>query len=597
MQIDILLTLGVLALALVLFISNKFRLDVTGLIVMSVVILLGLVTPAEAISGFSNEAVMTVAAMFVLSSGLLRTGAIDVLGRWIIRMAGQSELRAILVGFAIVIPLSAFLNNTPVVVVMIPVMLGVARSSGVAPSRLFMPVSFGSQLGGTMTLIGTSTNLIVAGLVIELGLPRIRLFDITLPALALAAVGVIYLLTLGRLLLPVRQVEEDLVETYELRDYLTILRILPGSPYIGRSLRESKFGEQHGLNVVAVDREGQRIHAPRGGVVLQEGDLLLAEGKIADIAQIGETEHLEIKMAKPEASMFPAEKPADEKDVRLAELLVPPRSPVVGRTLKGLAFRGRYGVPVLGIQRHGVAIHERLADVRLRAGDMLLVEGTKDELRKIHASDDLAMMGAVDPSTRRTSKMTIAIAVMASVILFAAFEIFPIVVSALLGVVVMFITGCVKPDEAYEDIDWMVLVLLGSIIPLGIAMQRSGTAQLIAGQFLEATSWLGPYGALAAFYLLTSLLTEVISNNAAAVVLTPIAISTGLALGVSPMPFVVAVMFAASNSFMTPVGYQTNTFIFAPGGYRFSDFLRVGAPLNVLMVIAATFVIPRFFPF
>ncbi|MDX1584053.1 MAG: SLC13 family permease [Thermoanaerobaculia bacterium] len=595
MTIDVLLTLGTLVLAMLLFVSNRFRIDVVGLIVMSVVIIAGLVTPTEAISGFSNEAVMTIAAMFVLSSGLMRTGAIDVLGRWVERTAGQSEFLVLAIGLVIVIPLSAFLNNTPVVIVMIPVLLGVAKKRGVAPSRLFMPVSFASQLGGTMTLIGTSTNLLIAGLVLELGLPRIRLFDITVPGAILCAIGVVYLMTIGRHLLPIRHADEDLVETYELRDYLTVLRVLPGSPYIGKSLRDSKFGEQLGLNVVAIDRRGNRIHAPRGGTVVEEGDELLAEGKISDIAQVRENEHLDVKTPRDE--LFPPVDPESEKEVRLAELLVPPRSPVVGRTIRQLSFRGRYGVPVLGIQRHGSAIHQRLADVRLRAGDMLLVEATKDELQRLHTSDDIAMLGAVDPPTRRTSRMKLAVAIMIGVILVAAFEIVPIVVSALLGVVAMFVTGCVRPDEAYEDIDWMVLVLLGALIPLGIAMQKSGAADLIASQFLIATSWLGPYGALAAFYILTSLLTEVISNNAAAVVLTPIAISAGTALGVSAMPFVIAVMFAASNSFMTPVGYQTNTFIYGPGGYRFSDFLRVGAPLNVVMVAGATFVIPLFFPF
>ncbi|MBW3670104.1 MAG: SLC13 family permease, partial [Acidobacteria bacterium] len=326
---DIVLTLVVIVLAIVLFVSNRLRVDVVGLVVMSFVILLGLVTPAEAISGFSNEAVVTIAAMFVLSSGLLRTGAIDLLGRWVSGMAGKSELRVLVVSMGIVIPLSAFLNNTPVVVVMIPVILGVARSTGIAPSRLFMPVSFGSQMGGTTTLIGTSTNLLVAGLVLELGLPRIRIFDITMPGLALTAIGVVYLLTIGRLLLPTRPVEESLVETYELREYSTVLRVPGGSQYVGRSLRESRFGEQLGLTIVAIEREGKRLPAPRGGVVLREGDLLLAEGKIVDIAQVGEISDLEIKGSQPEIDMFQGEEGGEGREARLAELIVPPRSPVI----------------------------------------------------------------------------------------------------------------------------------------------------------------------------------------------------------------------------------------------------------------------------
>ncbi|MBW3564798.1 MAG: SLC13 family permease [Acidobacteria bacterium] len=595
MTTPIILTLTILLITVGLFVWNRLRIDVVGLVSLTLVSVTGLVTPAEALSGFSNEAVLTVAGMFVLSAALLRTGLVDALGRWFMRTAGESELRALVVGLAIVIPLSAFLNNTPIVLVMVPVMLTLARKRGIAPSRLLMPVSFASQLGGTTTLIGTSTNLLVAGLALQLGLPRIRLFDMTLPALIITGIGVVYLLTLGRKLLPTRSVGHGLIETYELRDYLTTLRVHEDSPLAGRSLRDSKFGENLGLQVVAIDRGDQRIHAVRGGMVIQAGDLLLARGNVGNIAQLSEVAHLEV--VKPKDDLLIEESVEKEEEVRLVELIVPPRSPVIGRTLKQLAFRARYGVPVLGIQRHGVVIRDHLADVGLRSGDTLLVEAAPTALRELYDSDDLAVMSAVNPPTRRTSKMKIASPIMVGVVVLAAFEILPIVVSVMVGVVAMFLTGCIRPEEAYEDIDWMVLVLLGSIIPLGIAMQNSGTSALIAEQFLALSSGFGPYGALAAFYLLASLLTAVISNNAAAVVLTPVAISAALTLGVSPMPFVIAMMFAASNSFMTPIGYQTNTFIYAPGGYRFSDFVRVGAPLNVLMIIAATFVIPRFFPF
>jgi di/tricarboxylate transporter len=595
---EIFLTLAVLVLALSLFLWNKLRVDVVGLILLGTVALTGLVSPREAVSGFSNEAVVTVAAMFVLSSGLLRTGVIDLLGRWVARLAGKSEIRLLLLSLVIVIPLSAFVNNTPVVVVMVPMILGLARKMNAAPSRLFMPISFGSQLGGTLTLIGTSTNLLVAGLVLELGLPRIHLFDVTRPGLIMAAVGVVYLLTVGRWLLPTREATTDLVETYELRDYLTVLRVLSDSPYVGRSLRESRFGANIGLQIVGIDRGGQRIAAPRGGTIIEEGDILFAEGKVSDIARIAESEHLEVVGAKEDVEVFPSpDKDESKEESRLAELIVTPRSEVIGRTLRQLNFRGRYGLPVLGIQRHGVSLHDRLGDVPLHSGDILLVEGYPEDLQRLHATGDLALLGALELPARRTRKMKFAVVIMVTVMLLAAFNVLPIMLAAILGVVGMFITGCVKPDEAYEDVDWMVLVLLGSIIPLGIAMQQSGTANLIGQQFLLMSGWMGPYGALAAFYLLTSLLTEIISNNAAAVVLTPVAIASAVAMGVSPLPFVIAVMFAASNSFMTPIGYQTNTFIFGPGGYQFSDFMRVGAPLNALMVVTATFVIPLFFPF
>jgi di/tricarboxylate transporter len=595
---EIVLTLAITAGALALFMWNRVRVDVVGIIVMATLILTGLVTPQEGISGFANEAMITVGAMFVLSAGLVRTGAIDILGKWVARLAGKSELRLLVVTLGIVIPLSAFINNTPVVVVMIPVILGLTRELGFAPSRLFMPISFGSQMGGTLTLIGTSTNLLVAGLVLDLGLERIGIFDITPPALVLTVVGVAYLLTVGRWLAPTRETTTDLVASYELREYLTALVVEPESPLAGRSLRDSRFGEEHGLQVVTVEREGERISFPRGGTVILPGDHLVVRGRIPDIARIEQIDHLRIAGTKPAFPVGPENEAGErEKQTRMAELIVPPRSPVAGHSLRQLNFRGRYGVPVLAVQRHGEPLHGRVADVALEPGDVLLVQASNDELRALHAGGDLALLGAVDLPARRTRKLKFSVPILAMVVALAAFEIMPILVSAILGVIALFITGCLTPDEAYQEVDWMVLILLGSIIPLGIAMQNTGTAEFIAAGMLQLTAPWGAYGVLGSLFLLTALLTSVISNNAAAVVLTPIAITTGLAMELSPLPFVIAVMIAASNSFITPIGYQTNTFIYGPGGYHFSDFMRVGGPLNLILLVLATFVIPFFFPF
>jgi di/tricarboxylate transporter len=596
---EILLTLGIAAGALALFAWNRVRMDVVGIIVMATLMVTGLVSPQQGVSGFANEAMLTVAAMFVLSAGLVRTGAIDALGRWIARLAGKSEGRLLAISMLLVIPLSAFINNTPVVVVMIPMILGITRQTGIAPSRIFMPISFASQMGGTLTLIGTSTNLLVAGLVLELGLDRIGLFDITPPALVLTAVGVLYLLTVGHWLTPTRSPPTDLIASYELREYLTGLIVEPDSPLAGRTLRESRFGEQHGLQVIGIEREGERISSPRGGAHLQTDDLLLVRGKIADIARITETEHLRIAGTRPDLPLDATEAPesAAGSNERLAEVIVPPRSPVVGHTLRGLNFRGRYGVPVLGIQRHGEPLHAALGDIELAAGDVLLVQANDRHLRQLHRGRDLALLGPVDLPRRRRRKIKIAVPILAAVVLLAAFDVTTILLAAILGAIAMFLTGCITPEEAYVEVDWMVLVLLGSIIPLGIAMQNTGTAQLIAWAIVQLTEPFGLYGLLAAVYLATSLLTEVISNNATAVVLTPIAIGVASAAGISPLPLVVAVMLAASNSFLTPVGYQTNTFIYGPGGYRFLDFVRVGGPLNVLLIVTATLVIPAFFPF
>lgn len=599
MSREILLTLAIAAGALGLFVWNRFRVDVVGIIVMATLILTGLLTPAEGISGFANEAMLTVAAMFILSAGLVKTGALDHVGRWVARTAGKSEFRLVAVSLVIVIPLSAFINNTPVVVMMIPLVMGICRSTGISPSRVLMPISFGSQMGGTLTLIGTSTNLLVAGLVLELGMDRIHLFEITPPAAILTVVGVTYLLTVGRWLTPRRDAPADMLSGYDLREYSTVLVVDPEAGVVGRTLGEAQFASTYGLEVIGLERDGQRRYTVDASTVVQAGDLLLVRGKVTDIARVEEEAHLRIR--QPATAFVPdvaAEAEDDDPDRRrLAELMVPPGSQLVGRTLKETNFRHRFGVPVLGVQRHGEALRERIRDVRLQPGDLLLVRGTQRVLLDLHKGPDLTLLGTVDLPRRRTRKLKVAIAIVAGVVLLAAFDVMPILVSAMLGVIAMFVTGCVRAEEAYEEVDWMVLVLLGSIIPLGLAMQKTGAAALIAHWLVGVTAPLGLLGTLAAVYLLTSLLTEVISNNAAAVVLTPIVIATAHDLGVSPLPYVIAVMIAASNSFMTPIGYQTNTFILGPGGYRFSDFLRVGGPLNLLMVVVATVVIPWFFPF
>jgi di/tricarboxylate transporter len=592
---QILLTLGITFSALALFIWNRMRVDVVALIVMASLIVLGLVTPQQGTSGFANEATITVALMLVLAAGLVRTGAVDILAHWVARLAGDSEIRLTAIVLLFTIPASALINNTPVVLVMLPVVVGVARQKGMAPSRLLMPLSFGSQLGGTLTLIGTSTNLLVAGLVLELGLDRIGLFDITPPAFVLMLIGVAYILTVGRWLVPARTASTDLAATYELREYLSALEVQPTSSLAGKTLAATRFGQRFGLQVVAIERDDERLPFPAGGARVEAGDLLIVSGRVPDIARIGAEAGLKISGSKSDILVDPQTGQVTEGG--LGEVLVPPRSRAEGRTIRDLGFRARYGLNVLALKRHGEARHEPIGALALEAGDILLVQGTPDAMHELHRRGDFTLLGALDLPVRRAHKVRIAIVILAGVVLLAALDITTIMVSALLGTIAMLITGCIRANEAYRDVDWMVIVLLGAIIPLGIAMQNTGTAQYVAVMLLAVTEPLGLYGTLAGFYLLTSLLTEVISNNAAAVVLTPIAVAAATALGVSPLPFVVAIMIAASNSFMTPIGYQTNTFIYGPGGYQFSDFLRVGGPLNVLLAVAGTFVIPLFFPF
>jgi di/tricarboxylate transporter len=590
------LTLAVALATLALFVWNRLRVDVVALIAMAALMVLGVVTPAQGISGFANEATITVAAMLALSAGLLRTGAIDDLGRWIRKAAGKSELRLLVMLIAIVTPVSALINNTAAVAVLLPMVMGVARSMDVAPSRVLMPLSFAGQMGGTLTLVGTSTNLLVAGLVLDLGMDRIGIFDITGPAAILTLVGITYLLTVGRWLTPERKAGEDLVDAYDLRAYLASFRVLNASPLAGKSLAESRLGEREGILVVGIRREGKTIRRIGGPTRVEAGDELLVEGSVSDMARFVDREGLESVTGEPDWEFAPPQE--DEGGARvLAELLVRPGSYPENRPLARLGVRSRWGITVLGLQRRGRALKKRPLQTPLQAGDVLLVEGRPEDLRAVHQSGDFSLLGSVEVPARRREHRWIAAGILAGVIAAPALGVVPIVISSVVGVVAMFLTGCLTPEEAYEDVDWMVIVLLGAILPLGIAMQQTGTAELLVGLAVGPMERIGPVAVLAAFYLCTSLLTEAISNNAAAVVMTPLAVASGAALGVSPLPLVVAVMFAASNSFMTPIGYQTNTFILGPGGYKFLDFARVGGPLAFLLLVTATFAIPLFFPF
>lgn len=618
-SMDIGLTLGVAGVALALFVWGRWKIEVVGVLVMLAVAVLGLVEPEDAISGFANEATVTVALVLGLSAGLLKTGAVDALGRVIQRLAGTSEVRLTLVILALVAPVSAFINNTAAVAVLLPMVMGLARNAGVAPSRLLMPLSFGSQLGGTLTLIGTSTNLLVAGMVLDLGVERIQLFDITPPALVLAAVGLVYLATVGRWITPHREGEHETLTSRDLREYLSELEVEPGSGLVGRRLQETDLEEEYGVRLVAV-RRGDELLYPHedddaealegdGGsgedgdgsepYRFRTGDHLLVRGKLHNLTAVERMD--ELSLVVPASELEAAERTGApegvEDDLRLAEMIVPPRSRVVGSALGDLGMDLPGGVAVLAMERHGEAVERPLPRVELAAGDILLVRAPVERLQALHESGDFGLLGVVELPPKRTQKMKLAVPILLAVVLLAATGVTTILVSALGGMVALVLTGCVRPREVYEEMDWGVVILLGSLLALGDAMQATGTTAFLAGHLVDRVRDLGPHGVLAAFYLLTTGLTALISNNAAALVLTPVAVATAQGLEISPLPLVVAVMFASSNSFVTPIGYQTNTFIYGPGGYRFSDFARVGGPLVLLVAAAATFAIPWFFPF
>ena len=593
------LTLGITLLALLLFIADRWRADVVAGLVATLLVVTGLLTPVEAISGFGNEATVTIGLLLLLTAALMRTGAIDRLGYAVGRLSRGSETRLLVVVLGLVVPLSAFINNTAAVAVLLPVVLGLARSNSFSPSRVLLPLSFASQLGGMLTLIGSSTNLVVAGVVAELGMERLRLFDVTMPGLLIAGAGVLYLLTLGRVLTPHREPAQDLLESYELNDYLATLRVGDGSSWAGSSIGDARLRERHGITVVTIERADGGTTGARASTLLRAGDLLLVEGTIGALTGVAGLDGIELVEGEPRIPSLaePAASDGAGDPGRTAEVMVPPRSSIVGRTLREVGFRARYGIGAIGLRRHGQVLREPIADVRLQPGDLLLVQGPAGALRSLHEEGELTLVGPVTVPARRPGKMGIAVAVMAGVVAAPALGLAPILVSAMVGSVIVLLTGCLRPEEAYEDLDWSVLVLIGALLPLGIAMQRSGAAGYVAAQTLAVAEPLGAYGLLAAVYILAVALSAVVSNAVAAVVLTPVAAAVAAGAGLSPMPFIIAVLFAASNAFLTPIGYQTNLFVYGPGGYRFSDYVRVGAPLTVITIVVATLAVPMFFPF
>ena len=589
MNWQIVTVLVVLAGALALFISERLPIDLVALLVLASLLAFGLVTPEQGVSGFSNPATVTVAAMFVLSAGLQKTGATAVLGRLLLRH-GQNHFTALVVVMGTVGVLSAFINNTAAVAVFIPLVMMIANRRKIAASKLLIPLSYASQFGGVCTLIGTSTNLLVSAISEEAGYGAFSMFEFSRMGLILFAAGVAYFLAFGRWLLPERRAQE-LSATYQLGAYITELRVGAGSPLIGKSVQESRLGEEHDVTVLRLLHGQENIWAPLRQP-MREGDVLLVRGELQQLIGLRGSAKLELNVE------FKLQDDALEPGgLRLVQALVAPGSRLAGHTLKDLDFRNRYKALVLAIQRRGETLRDKLNTVTLGLGDALLIQAPEGQIRRLRDDESFIVLDEVDEPGMRRHKAPIVLAVIAAVVGLAAFDILPILISALLGCLALVLTRAIDLDEAYQAIDWKVIFLLAGILPLGIAMETTGAARLIADLSVGMVGGLGPIAVLAVVYLMTSILTEGMSNNAAAVLLAPIAISTAEQSGIDPRPLLMAITFAASTGFSTPVGYQTNTMIYNPGGYRYTDFLRTGVPLSIVFWILSVIFIPMFWSF
>jgi di/tricarboxylate transporter len=586
MTLEIALTLGLLIAAIALFISNRFPPEVVALILLATLLISGLIPVEKGLRGFSNDAVITIAAMFVLSEGLQRTGFIGWVARGLEKLARRAVWLAVGALLVLAAFLSAFVNNTAVVALFIPLTLAISETARLSPSRLLLPLSYASMLGGVCTLIGTSTNLIVNGVAQERGIAPLGMFEFTPLGLIFTATGLMYLFAIGMRLLPDRRPAADPADAYRLSAYITEVELTEKSKAVGRRLMDADFVKELGIEVLDIWRNDVRL-LPLPDRILQEGDILRVRCDLQRLQQLQGTYGL--KMISDAHAQ--AEPPL------LVELVLTPNSSLVGKSLRSSRFRNRFGATVLALRHRQEMALEQFADAQLQAGDAILVQVERERLPELLRMPDFIFVSQVEITRPRPLKALLAGLIMIGVVVVASLGWYPTSVTAMTGALLMVLTGCLKPDEAVQSIDWRLLIMLGAMLGLGAAMEITGAARWLTTSFIGALGALGPIIALSGFYLLTSLLTEVMSNNATAVLMAALAIEVAAALGVDARPFLFAVAYAASASFMTPIGYQTNTMVFGVGQYRFSDFVRVGAPLNILFWILATLLIPRFWGF
>lgn len=592
MTVDIAIVLAIVVGAAILFATEKLPVDMTAILVMAVLLLSGIITPEEGISGFSNTATVTVAAMFIISAALNKTGAVLFVGELASKMFKYNFWLGVIVMMMAVGLLSAFINNTPVVAVFIPVVLRIAASNNISSSKILMPLSFASMFGGVCTLIGTSTNILVSSIAVQYGQPAFSMFEFTSLGLLFFGAGLIYMVFIGIRMIKAKDVPSDLTQKYSMSDYLTDIVLLPEAKSVGTRLVESPLIKEVEIDILDVVRNGRRLLRPTSEIVFEANDVLRVRGDVKKIQDLKDRVGIKLKSdLKLKDEDFKAE------DLQLVEAIISPNSRLIGKTIKSSRFRNLYRANALALRHSGQLYHTDFIDMPLKPGDALLMEVRKENLDDLKRDPDFVLVSGVDLPKYRKSKIIPALLIVAGVIVTATFNIMPIMISAIIGSILLVFTKCISLEETYKSIEWNIVFLLGGILSLGIALEKTGAALLLANNIVSLIGFLGPVAIVAALYLITTLFTEIMSNNASAVLLAPIAIAVAESMGISARPLLMAVTFAASASFMTPVGYQTNTMIFGVGQYKFSDFLKVGAPLNLIFWILATIFIPILFPF
>lgn len=591
MTLEIAFLFFLIAAAVVLFVSEKVSFDVTALIITGILMVSGILTVEEGLSGFSNQATITIGAMFIISAGFRESGALRALGSFLSRLASRDRGKGLFLILVLVGAISAFINNTAAVAIFIPVFVSMSGIMEKSPSRLLMPLSFVSIFGGACTLIGTSTNILIASIAADNGLAEFSMFEFAPMGLVFMAVGFLYLFLFGKKLIPDYQQAKDLTGQYDIGGNLYDLELTEGCSHIGKPLEECLLTEDVDLDVLRVFRGKDSESAARSRNNLREGDVLRMKGSADDIERIEDQGHMRLKPPR-EWRDSDLVKGADV----LVEVSVAPDSAMIGKTLNNVNLKKNFGAVVLAIRHQGKLLREGYMDVSLSGGDSLLLSVEHTRVPELEQSSDFIVISQAELKKYRKKEMAIAVSVLAAVIATAALNILPIVVSAILGCLVLLVTGTITTRQAYNAVQWKVIFLLAGVLPLGIAMNRTGAAELLSRWVLSSLESLGPVAVLSGFFLLAMLMTNIISNQASAVLLAPIMISAANSMSVNPRTFLFALAFASSLSFATPVGYQTNTMIYNAGRYRFSDFLRIGVPLSIILWLVGTLLIPVIWP-
>ena len=598
----IVVVFAIVLIALALFATEPVPIDITAIGIMVSLMVLEpwtRVSPAQGVSGFASTATVTVLAMFVLSYGVQRTGAVQILGRKIAAFTRDDERRQLGATIGVVGSISGFINNTAAVAILLPMVTDLAHEGKTSPSKLLIPLSYASMFGGTLTLIGTSTNILASDLTArlaeenpDLGLHAFSMFEFTKLGIIVTIVGAIYLMTVGRWLLPARiPPKEDLTEEFEMADYLTEVTVGAASPLVGRTVADALDETPFDLDLVQLIRERQTFVEPLGPKEIQAGDVFALRTDRDTLVELLNTEGLSLL---PNVDVDEEELEGEDTERSLVEVVIAPRSSLVAETLASANFRDRYDATVLALRRGPEYIRKRMDRAELQVGDTLLIQATPESISRLNVNRDFIVAQEVEQPDYRESKIPLAIGIVAAAVAVAALDLLPIMVSALAGAVAMVLTGVLKPPEVYDAVEWDVIFLLAGVIPLGIAMEETRAADLLAELVVVSADFLPPLAVLGLFYLVTAILTNIISNNASVVLMIPVAVEAAAQLDANAFAFVLAVTFAASTAFMTPVGYQTNLFVYGPGGYKFTDYVRVGTPLQLVFAVVTTLGIAAF---